>query len=286
MFCRTSHDANRDDLDAVQGRHPRPYDVRIIAPTGFDLERLFYLGSEKTPDEIGQYGEGFKAAATCLLRDHGVTAVVVSGTAMVQVRLAPKPIGKTRLQPLVYDFHTISPPYKGSFLLLPGCSAALACELEKGMTHFFSERNPSLGVLQWRSWNEHFALYASKTHDGCIFYRRLKRATIPGFPVVLVIHKSNKRIDRKVQQDRDRNAFDDAILDLCYDVFARETARAEKVVQASLCASQPLWERGHALLSAIAKYRWGTVDKETIALFGDRYYAASHHRNIAEHLRT
>jgi hypothetical protein len=230
------YDANRDHLDAVKvSTHEG--DVRIVAPASFDLAHLFYLGSEKTADDIGQYGEGFKVAAPCLLRDHEVMPVAVSGTTAVQVRLAPKPIGKSRLQPLVYDFYTISPPYKGSLLLLPGCSAALARELQQGMAHFFSERNPSLGALEWRSWNDQYALYASKTQDGCIFYRRLKRATIPGFPVVLVINKPNKRIDRKVAQDRDRNAFEDAVLDLCYDVFARESARIEKVVQALLRAS-------------------------------------------------
>jgi hypothetical protein len=47
-------------------------DVRITAAAAFNLDRLFYLGSEKSDDDMGQYGEGFKVAATCLLRDHSV----------------------------------------------------------------------------------------------------------------------------------------------------------------------------------------------------------------------
>jgi hypothetical protein len=53
-----------------------------------------------------------------------------------------------------------------------------------------------------------------------MFYRRLKRATIPGISVVIIIKKPNARIDKKVQQDRDRNVFGDAVLDLCYDVLS------------------------------------------------------------------
>ena len=278
------YDANREHLDAVKVSTSER-DARITAPVPFDLEHLFYLGSEKTGDDIGQYGEGFKAAATCLLRDHGVTPIGVSGSTVVHVRLASKPIGKKRLQPLVYDFYTVSPAYRGSLLLLPWCSPTLSRELERGMGHFLSEHNPLLGVQYWRSRDEQYALYESSAPDGCIFYRRLKRATIPAIPVVLVINKANKRIDRKVERDRDRNAFEDAVLDLCYDVFARESAGEGQVIQAVLCASQHLWERGHALLSALAKHRFAAVDGRTLALFGDRYFAASYPRDMAERLQ-
>src|SRR5580700_2624476 len=50
-------DANRKDLQAVEVAL-QDRDVRITGPAGFDLERLFYLGSEKTTDDVGQYGEG------------------------------------------------------------------------------------------------------------------------------------------------------------------------------------------------------------------------------------
>src|ERR1700733_387409 len=73
------YDANRDQLDKVQVTKHHS-DVRIAAPAQFKLERLFYLGSEKTSDDIGEYGEGFKAATVCLLRDHGVTPIGISGT--------------------------------------------------------------------------------------------------------------------------------------------------------------------------------------------------------------
>jgi hypothetical protein len=279
------YDANRENLQAVAAVLDER-DVRITAPAGFDLERLFYLGSEKISDDIGQYGEGFKAAATCLLRDHGVTPVGISGSMLVHVRLADSAVSKTKLRPLMYDFYTITPACPGAMLLLPSCSPVLARELQQGMAHFFFEQNPLLGPKIWESWDHHYALYHSQETDGHIFYRQLKRATIPGLPVVPVMHKASSRIDKKVQQDRDRNAFEDTVLNLCYDVFARGSAVNEVVVLAILEASRPFWERGHPLLSALASQRkTSLVTVGTKALFGERYYAVTAAHDAATKLR-
>lgn len=196
------YDANMDQLDKIKvTKHES--NVWIDAPALFKLERLFYFGSEKTSDDIGEYGEGFKAATVCLLRDHGVAPVGISGANMVHVRLSPNAVDDTRLQPLLYDFYTISPACEGSMIFLPGCSPVLARELLQGMTHFFSKQNALLGSQRWESWDKLCALYQSKTRDGYIFYRNLKRATIVGIPVVLAIHKPNARIDKKVKKDRE-----------------------------------------------------------------------------------
>jgi hypothetical protein len=279
------YDANRDNLQAVAATlHDR--DVRINAPAGFDLDRLFYLGSEKTSDDIGQYGEGFKAAATCLLRDHGVTPIGISGKTLVQVRLADAAVPNTKLRPLVYDFYTITPTFPGALLVLPSCSPLLARELLQGMAHFFFEQNPLLGGKIWESWDHHYGLYHSQGADGHIFYRQLKRATIPGLPVIPVIHKASSRIDKKVEQDRDRNAFEDAVLNICYDVFARGSAVNEVVVVAILEASKPFWERGHPLLSALASRRQtNLLTIGTKALFAEKYYSAAASHDSATKLR-
>lgn len=55
--------------------------VTISGPAAFDLLRLFYLCSEKGDEDIGQYGECFKAAAVCLLRDHGIEPIAIIGAA-------------------------------------------------------------------------------------------------------------------------------------------------------------------------------------------------------------
>lgn len=275
------YDANKDQLDKVKVTKHNS-DVWIDAPAQFKLERLFYLGSEKASEDIGEYGEGFKAATVCLLRDHGVTPVGISGTSMVHVRLSPKAVDETRLQPLLYDYYTISPARKGGTIFLPGCSSVLAHELQHGMAHFFSEQNDLLGSPRWEHWDKEYALYDSRTTDGYIFYRRLKRATIVGIPVVLVIHKPNSRIDKKVQQDRDRNAFEDAVLDLCYDVFTKKATYSDVAVQAILSSSKHLWERGHPLLSKLAHHMYqDSANPKIKALFANRYYAASSRASTA-----
>ena len=53
-------DANRAALREVRVTVDGA-NVRVSAPAAFNLEQLFYLGSEKGEDDIGQYGEGFKA---------------------------------------------------------------------------------------------------------------------------------------------------------------------------------------------------------------------------------
>jgi hypothetical protein len=279
------YDANRARLDEVavtiDGR-----DVMITAPTGFDIERLFYLGSDKTGDSVGQYGEGFKAAATCLLRDHGVRPIGVSGNEAVQVRLADEPVSGG-FYPLVYDFYRVQPAYNGALMVLNACSPLLVRELHQGMDHFFYENNRLIGPRLWNSWGKQseYVLYQSRTNDGHVFYRNLKRATIDGLPVVLVIHKPNARIDKKVAQDRDRNAFEDAVLDMCYDVFARQAASFDAVASAILGESKHYWEKGHALLSAIAHHRTRVTSPEKMkALFRD-YYASSPKAELGKQLR-
>lgn len=118
-------DANRDCLDKVIVNNYGS-EVIITAPTPFNLERLFYLGSEKGEDDVGQYGEGFKAAATCLLRDYDVTPIALSGRDVAVLRVADTTIAETRLYPVEYDFYHNSSEIDGTVLVLPGCSVKLS----------------------------------------------------------------------------------------------------------------------------------------------------------------
>ena len=55
--------------------------------------------------------------------------------------------------------------------------------------------------------NGSFAVYRSNQSDGHVFYRNLRRGRVTGIPVVLVIHKEYVALEKKIQHDRDRNAF-------------------------------------------------------------------------------
>lgn len=96
-------DANREQLSKIQVL-VEGTKVTLSGPSKFELARLFYLGSEKGDGDIGQYGEGFKAAAVCLLRDHGIEAIAVSGDQVVYLRVDSEKISGTQLHPVVYDF--------------------------------------------------------------------------------------------------------------------------------------------------------------------------------------
>ncbi|MCZ7636807.1 MAG: hypothetical protein M5U12_12660 [Verrucomicrobia bacterium] len=196
------YDANREHLAevkvAVQG-----HTVTVSAPAPMELERLFYLGSEKGDEDIGKYGEGFKVAAVCLLRDHNIEPIVTSQDQVLYIRMDREQVSGTQLRPLVYDFFTAATPCPGTRLILRGCSLPLIRALEAGLSHFFHDRNPLLGPKLWASWNEQFAIYRATTPDGHVFYRRLRRGRIPDLPVVLVIEKQFERIEKKTRRDRD-----------------------------------------------------------------------------------
>jgi hypothetical protein len=143
-------DANRDQLAKVQVL-VEGTKVTISGPAQFELARLFYLGSEKGDGDIGQYGEGFKAAAVCLLRDHGIEPIAISGDQIVYLRVNSEKISGTQLQPVVYDFFLSSDFCEGARLILRGCSKNLIQALRDGLTHFFFDENPLLGARIWSS---------------------------------------------------------------------------------------------------------------------------------------
>lgn len=181
-------DANRDRLDDIHIT-VEAQDVTISAPTGYNLQRLFYLGSEKGTEDIGQYGEGFKVAATCLLRDHNVAPVAISGNQALCLRIAEEPVSGTQLFPLVYDFFELENPFEGTQLVLAGCSSKLVKALQSGLNHFFYPANALLGERLWASPTGEFMIYASRGADGHVFYQNLLRGDIPHMPLILVINK-------------------------------------------------------------------------------------------------
>jgi hypothetical protein len=281
-------DANHQCLDEVKVAHfgssQARRDVAISAPNPFNLERLFYLGSEKSDDDIGQYGEGFKVAATCLLRDHNISPIAISGQDVVCLRVAENSIADTQLYPVEYDFYRSEQSFAGTSLLLPGCSNKLAQALAQGLAHFFYETNPLIGEKLWMSQDGQFSIYASRERNGHIFYRKLKRGEIEALPIILVIEKCFERIEKKISKDRDRNAFGEEMMKLFYNHFARyglkHSSDGQRVVVES---ARDIWAKGHPLLSEIAEAQphyghWSRKDAELV--FGDQYYARS---NLTHH---
>jgi len=213
-------DANRQQLSAVKV-HVDGAHVTISAPAAFDLIRLFYLGSEKGGDDVGQYGEGFKAAVMCLLRDQRVEPIALSGDEVAVLRIADEPVPKTQLKPILYDFFRSNQDIEGARLILRGCSRKLRESLAMGLDHFLHDANSLVGPRLWATGDGLFAVHRSNQVDGHVFYRNLRRGQVPGIPVVLVINKEYAAIEKKVQHDRDRNAFGEGVMQTFYTIFAR-----------------------------------------------------------------
>ena len=96
-------DADRHQVSKMEAELDRG-DIRVSSPTAFNLERLYYLGSEKGADDVGKYGEGFEAAARCVLREHGTIIAAASDPQVLRIRIDDQPVKGTKLYPLVYDF--------------------------------------------------------------------------------------------------------------------------------------------------------------------------------------
>jgi hypothetical protein len=288
-IMQSFYDANRKRLCDIRVEEKDGV-VSIWAPEAFNLERLFCLGSEKGAGDIGHYGEGFKVAATCLLRDHGVTPVAWSGNQVLVMRISNGTVADTRLRPLVYDSFASEEAITGTMLILPGCSRKLTTKIQQGLNHFFYNENPLIGKKLWSSWDNRFAIYASGDTMGHVFYRNLKRGEMEGIPIVLVINKEYKAIENKISKDRDRNAFGGELMKLFYQTFARSglDSRSE-AIQVILEAAKPCWESGHGLLSAIAStagYRSTLLpERTTRGIFGDKYFSRSRSHSGLEHLR-
>jgi hypothetical protein len=273
-------DANRGRVSEIRV-DANGSDVVISAPTPFNLERLFYLGSEKDECDVGQYGEGFKVAATCLLRDHGVTPIAQCGTDLLLLRIADAAVQGTALYPVQYDFYHTAEAFEGTRLILRGSSKKLARACQDGLTHFFYEGNPLIGMKRWATGNA-LAIYDSKDGQGHLFYRNLKRGEIEGIPLVLAINKPTKTIENMIGRDRDRNAFGEPVLTLAYRQVAGALKWSHEAQRVVVESARGVWERGHPLLAEIADkirgYHWQNPhwpQKLSGEVFGDRYYARS-----------
>lgn len=272
-------DANRGALDQVRTK-TWSGGVQIEAPAAFEPDRLFFLGSEKGNDDVGQYGEGFKAAAICLLRDHGVQPVCISGTRGVVLSVSPQVVADTAMRPVVYQFFDVSPAVAGTVLLLPTRSPRLIEAITHGLDDFLHAGNPVLGEKIFES--DCLALHHSLDGNGHLFYRHLRRCILPGYPLVWVVRNSIATVERRTSQDRDRNAFGDTVRSFYLRGFLQMGMRRywmgwPQACRAIVLAGKPHWERGHPVLAELAQqlqgYRGTSVRKTLAELFKGAYYA-------------
>lgn len=271
------YDANKDNVSDIaitqQGKT-----VCVAAPVPFDLKHLFFIGSYKGADDVGQYGEGFKVAAVCLLRGHGIAPIAQSGQDVLRIRIAGERDEGTQLQPLAYDFFSGAEKVAGSRLILEGCSDELAKALRDGLQNFVYEGNPLLENLLHVDYEDRFRIYSAPTPQGHIFYRRLKRGDIPRIPLSIVVNKNYAALENLITHDRDRRAFGEDFLNKFYKVFAQYCTKYDTNAQSKIVvASKNCWEEGHPLLANVANatawhVSWSKSQLKEI--FGEEQYFA------------
>lgn len=243
----------------------------------FDINRLYYLGSEKDGvNSVGQVGEGFKLASLTLLRDFKVRIFAASGDSMVEIKLASKRVAEDiNLAPMQYDFYDLSTPVNGNYLFIEGANKALVSALQSARYEFYYPEHPSMGKrLFLSSLAKGVELYErsdltfgsyTDTKQGLIFYHNQLRAVINDANVVLVISKRWKSIDSKIGQDRDRTFFGDKLkaallrLSLQNALYSRD----ENAMCEILELSKHSLPHGNSFLSALAEYGCSYYSDET-----------------------
>jgi hypothetical protein len=276
------YDANKDEVDKINISIEKRNNIVISAPAEFNIQQLFYLGSQKTEEDVGQYGEGFKAACVCLLRDHNLTPVAITGQDVYHIRLSETPVAGTDMYPMIYDLYTMDGKSVGSKFILENCNPKLVEAFRLGLSNFFFTVNhPIVGKqLEDRGWSPKTNIYHSKDGSGYIYFEKMMRAKLgPKVPLVFEITYPYKRIKKKIGLDRDRKTFsqqDD--LSFFFKEIKMSTSLFKNVLKATEAS---LWSKGHThelLEYHSAGYSW----RENHSALFQNYYVKSSSKDIIE----
>ena len=255
--------------------------IRVHAPNEYELEKLFYIGSNKQEMEcsqIGSNGEGSVKLVADLSRMGIFNPIFISGDKALVISLG-KEIPKVSLRALTYSYFRIN-KLKGNYFILNTISKALKNAFRMGLKNFFYNGNPILGEAIW-SYNN-ITVYKSNEKHGFGFYKNLKRIDIKDIPIVISIEKPYASLNRRVRGDRDRLAFEKKLESIFYSIFAKSgftygDLEGNPAIKYILEKSKPIWGKGHLLLSAIANNSYGRLknDKSIKNMFKDGYFAES-----------
>ncbi len=237
--------------------------VTVSSPSEFDYKSLLYLGSDKGTSDIGQYGEGFKAATLNAMRNHGCNVLVHIKDILLDFYFEAEKIGETEKKIIKCKKSKVA-KIKGTKLILKNCSKDILEEFKFGMNYFHSENNPLFGTVLAKSYHNDIIIYKSSVKNvGYVFYKKLLRAKID-IPLVIVCNRKYKSIDGKIKHDRDRKAFDDKVLELLLK-YIFKNLYLEPIIN----ELKPWWEGGHKILRYMASGGYRSISIE----FPDNYYA-------------
>ena len=264
--------------------------IRVFAPTIYNLEKLYYVGSEKSnnPQLCGENGEGIKKAWADLARLGIFNPISLSGKMALIVSIGKEVTGSS-LRPLIYNYYSIN-DVKGSYSIINTISKKLKDEFKVGMQNFFYDKNPLVGDCLHSHGG--ISIFKSNNKEGICFYKGLARLK-PGLPLVINIDRPYAALEKKTRMDRDRKEFNEKLRSTYFSIFARsgfyyKDMKNNPAIKYILLSAKYLWSKGsgHPLLAAIASCSYGILkdDQSIKELFAKGYFAESrwhYSRNIS-----
>ena len=255
--------------------------ISIYAPPEYNLEKLYYIGSQKSEDAdaVGINGEGAKKVFSDLCRHSIYDPICISGSQALIVGVGEEVKG-TELRPLVYHYFKIN-KVKGSYIILNKViKKEFKDAFKTGLNNFFYASNPLIGKKLW-DYNG-ISCYKSKSKNGVGFYRGFKRGDIKDIPIIINIEKPYAALEKRVKADRDRNAFDQRVQSIYFGIFSRSgfawrAMKENPAIKYILKESKAIWHKGHSLLSSLSSHSYGSLkdDNSLKELFGTNYIAES-----------
>jgi hypothetical protein len=252
--------------------------VTVKAPAAFDYQLLIYMKStKKGEDTVGQYGEGFKAAALNAMRNHRCDLRFFVKDKALRFFFSSRILGGEQTRIVMCEVVQLSEPVQGSILQVSKCPKSLIDEFEFGLRYFYFEDNPLFGDELASAWEKDIFVFKSNTNRGYVFYGKILRATLD-VPIVIVCNRKYKRIDDKIEHDRDRKAFNEDVLTGFLKYVFRPISNETKNIVLFL---EDYWISGHKILSAIADSNNGHVRID----YPENYYAKSSLGQLSVDLR-
>jgi hypothetical protein len=248
-------------------------EVIVSAPAAFDYKELLYLGSDKRndPNTIGQYGEGFKASLLNAMRNWNCNVELCVGSKKLRFYFKSDNIGKSEKRVIYCEISEITPPIKGSELMVSNCPSRLIEEFKFGMKYFYYEQNPLFGDTLLDNYYGDISIRKSTDKHGYIFYKKLLRAKID-IPIIVICNKENKMIDNQTKHDRDRKAFNEKVIESVIKYVCKQFL-FDKFKPLVLYLKY-WWEKGNKYLAIIAETQRPCGGWRSKAdYFPEKYYA-------------
>ena len=187
--------------------------IVLTAKVGFAVEWLYYLGAstkrESQGENAGGFGEGFKIAALCSLRDYKLGVRMQSRDWDLVVTKVPGTIAGGKVSLLAYEVNPRPYDENTTLRLTSKDRRVLNTLYEKILDvrqDFLFQGNPVLGECLYKG--EHMAIYKSMAKNlkgrpyGRLFAKRQVRADYLG-PGLIFCHDCFERRE----DDRDRRRF-------------------------------------------------------------------------------